>query len=275
MSSTPVFSSTDSIDFAESDPTIVARVGRGGAPTAPHGAYSANGGVTWQPFALSLPIPNTSAGSIAISADGATLLWAVPPNTRGANPTPGGAQYSSNLGTTWTPSTGLGTIRPVISDRVNPNNFYAFDGMAGRVLVSTDGGASFAVAASGLPTGGGRIRATPGIAGDLWLVSGGGLFHSIDAGASFAPIPTGSVPFAMGLGMAPPGGTYPALFLGGSINGINGIFRSDDVGANWVRIDDDRHRFGNATLLIGDPRVYGRVYIGTNGRGILYGDPVQ
>jgi hypothetical protein len=39
-----------------------------------------------------------------------------------------------------------------------------------------------------------------------------------------------------------------------------------------VRIDDDQHRFATAGIIIGDPRVYGRVYIGTNGRGIVQGD---
>jgi len=45
------------------------------------------------------------------------------------------------------------------------------------------------------------------------------------------------------------------------------------VGASWVRVNDDQHQWGNRfSCLSGDPRIYGRVYVGTNGRGILYGD---
>jgi hypothetical protein len=52
-----------------------------------------------------------------------------------------------------------------------------------------------------------------------------------------------------------------------------GLFRSDDVSATWVRINDDRHQYGNRFRCItGDPRIYGRVYVGTDGRGIVYGD---
>ena len=56
--------------------------------------------------------------------------------------------------------------------------------------------------------------------------------------------------------------------------GVRGIFRSIDAGATWVRINDDQHQWGRAgdTAITGDPRIYGRVYIGTNGRGIIYGD---
>ena len=41
-----------------------------------------------------------------------------------------------------------------------------------------------------------------------------------------------------------------------------------------MRINDDQHQWGRAgdTAITGDPRIYGRVYIGTNGRGIIYGD---
>jgi hypothetical protein len=76
-----------------------------------------------------------------------------------------------------------------------------------------------------------------------------------------------------GFGKAPPGKTYPALFAAGTLNNITGIFRSDDAGRTWVRINDDQHQYGTRfRCLCGDPRVFGRVYVGTDGRGIVYGD---
>ena len=66
------------------------------------------------------------------------------------------------------------------------------------------------------------------------------------------------------------------LYITGIIGGVSGIFRSDDVGETWIRINDDRHQFGSINSAItGDPRVYGRVYVGTNGFGIVYGDIVD
>jgi hypothetical protein len=39
-----------------------------------------------------------------------------------------------------------------------------------------------------------------------------------------------------------------------------------------VRINDDSHQYGWISPIAGDPRIYGRVYLGTNGRGVVYGD---
>jgi hypothetical protein len=66
----------------------------------------------------------------------------------------------------------------------------------------------------------------------------------------------------------------PALFLAGAVGGVRGIFRSDDAARSFVRITDDRHQWGLVLHLTGDPKVHGRVYVGTHGRGTLYGDPV-
>ncbi len=64
-----------------------------------------------------------------------------------------------------------------------------------------------------------------------------------------------------------------ALYTNGVVGGVRGFYRSDDAGATWVRINDDQHQYGVANCCItGDPRIYGRVYIGTNGFGIVYGD---
>jgi hypothetical protein len=55
--------------------------------------------------------------------------------------------------------------------------------------------------------------------------------------------------------------------------GGNEAGRSDDAGANWRRVNDDRRQFGWINQVVGDPRVYGRVYVATGGRGILFGEP--
>ena len=78
---------------------------------------------------------------------------------------------------------------------------------------------------------------------------------------------------ALSFGKAPEGIDYPALFAIGSKDALKGIWRSDDAGASWLRVNDDRHQYGTRFRCIsGDPRVFGRVYVGTDGRGILYGD---
>jgi photosystem II stability/assembly factor-like uncharacterized protein len=59
------------------------------------------------------------------------------------------------------------------------------------------------------------------------------------------------------------------------VGGVYGIFRSNDAGVTWTRINDNNHQFGMLSVITGDPRIYGRVYLGTSGRGILHGDPVQ
>jgi len=45
-------------------------------------------------------------------------------------------------------------------------------------------------------------------------------------------------------------------------------------GGSRTRINDDQHQYAwIGQAVSGDPRVYGRVYLATNGRGILYADP--
>jgi len=47
------------------------------------------------------------------------------------------------------------------------------------------------------------------------------------------------------------------------------------VGVSWVRINDNAHQFGgpgNAQFVKGDMNVYGRVYMSSVGRGVIYGE---
>ncbi|OYP49336.1 hypothetical protein CG709_02810, partial [Lachnotalea glycerini] len=115
-------------------------------------------------------------------------------------------------------------------------------------------------------------------AGGFWVAGGlcvaaSGLWPSTDSGQTFTKLSNVEKADVVGFGKAAPGKDYMALYVSAQINGVRGIFRSDDVGETWVRINDDQHQYGSTNSSItGDPRVYGRVYVGTNGRGIVYGD---
>jgi len=205
---------------------------------------------------------------IAVSSDGGSMVW---------TPDRGMAFVSTDFGASWTQCAGLPRGAAPIADRVDPKRFYALDGSSGTLLTSDNGGQSFQSSATGLPRGGGKLSAVSGIAGDIWLAAGdSGLFHSTDYGAHFIHIAGPDTAETIGSGRAAPGSDYPALFMVGKIAGIHGIYRSDDAGASWARINDDQHRYGwIGQQVIGDPRVYGRIYVATNGRGIVLGEPAK
>jgi photosystem II stability/assembly factor-like uncharacterized protein len=68
--------------------------------------------------------------------------------------------------------------------------------------------------------------------------------------------------------------TATGLPTSAQVNGTRGIYRSDDGGDSWIRVNDDEHQWAwTGECITGDPRIPGCVYISTNGRGIIYGDP--
>jgi hypothetical protein len=181
----------------------------------------------------------------------------------------------------------------VIADSVDPKLFYAVSLADLTLYRSTDGAATFTpqhLALQGAPTaqpssgrgdnrgGQDRLYATPGNSGDLWFAAFDGLYHSAgqkepSAASSFSRLPGVDEIHAFGFGKAAPGSSYPAIYLVGTIQGQPGIFRSIDQARTWTRINDDLHQWGLVLQIAGDPRIYGRVYVGTHGRGVFYGDP--
>ncbi|MFJ2029096.1 cellulose binding domain-containing protein [Streptosporangium sp. NPDC087985] len=266
MFTSPGFTSTTSLDYAENNPAVMVRAGNfahSDRPNDRHAAFSTDGGANW--FQGAEPNGINEGGTIAAAADGSRFVWA---------PQGVAVHYSVGYGNSWTASTGLPTNAVVESDRVNSSKFYGFS--AGRFYASTNGGASFtATAATGLPsTGNVKFKAVPGREGDIWLAGGEtGLWHSTNSGASFTKVSGVTSAINIGFGKAAPGRSYQALYAAATVGGTQGVFRSDDTGATWVRINDDQHQYGNmGEAITGDPRIYGRVYLGTNGRGVLYAD---
>ncbi|WP_217135968.1 cellulose binding domain-containing protein [Streptomyces sp. AC558_RSS880] len=265
MFTQPNFTSTTSLDFAESNPNTVVRAGN--LDSGPHIAFSTDNGANW--FAGTDPSGVSGGGTVAAAADGSRFVW---------SPQGAGVHYATGFGTSWSASSGIPAGAVVESDRVDPKTFYGFK--SGKFYVSTDGGATFtASSATGLPAGDSvRFKALPGAKGDVWLAGGAsdgpyGLWHSTDSGATFTKLSNVDEADTVGFGKAAPGASYQTLFTSAEIDGVRGIFRSTDKGATWTRVNDDAHQWGwTGAAITGDPRVYGRVYVATNGRGVVYGD---
>src|SRR6185312_3793914 len=143
-------------------------------------------------------------------------------------------------GRTWAAARGLPAGAHPIADKAAPETFYALDFAHPGLYVSTDGGKTFRTRVTrGLPASlqddvpasperQWPLIATPGKGGDLWVVAREGLFHSTDAGRSFARVDGGIVVVALAFGKAPPGRRYPALYALGAQSDTAAIFRSDD-----------------------------------------------
>ncbi|MFB0615505.1 RICIN domain-containing protein [Streptomyces sp. AGS-58] len=256
----PMMTNSTDIDFAQSKPSMMVRVGRGGKQD---GAYSTDGGLSWNGFEAE-PVAGAQDGHVALAADGSTIVW----TQAGQVP-----YRSTDKGASWSKASGLGADTAVVADRSSAKTFYSLSG--GTLYASTDGGATFTARAGNLPDG--RLKAVPGIAGDLWIASSTkGLLHSTDGGRTFTTLRSVQSASALGFGKPEPGTSYQALYLIGTVNDVTGVFRSTDKGATWLRVNDKAHQWGAigaVGVITGDPDTYGRVYVGTNGRGLQYGDP--
>ncbi|MBN1925990.1 MAG: hypothetical protein JW798_09150 [Prolixibacteraceae bacterium] len=276
----PHFGNTDGVACAELKPETIVRVGveSGQGQSGRNIGWSNDYGKTWQPACM--PAENSVHGHISVSANGETWVW---------TPQRQKPFYTKDNGNTWTCIDLLPENTRVVADRINPQKFYAINLYDGLLFTSTDGAESFYSTPLNLAKGlvsrdsprnsrgdrrGGqdRIYATPGYENDLWIAAFDGLYHSASSELPFELIPKISEIHGFGFGKAAPGKKYPALYLIGIVDGVRGIFRSNNKAKSWVRINDDQHQWGLLLHINGDPKKYGRVYIGTHGLGAIYGD---
>ena len=285
-----------SADIAWSDPLYIAGIGTLNASNTGFGFWSGDGGKTWASFAANAPGGTTNPSgqaSIAVTARN-KAVWAP------ANSVP---SYTTDNGVSWIAtnlpalaSVGWDRAYRVVADRKNPNKVYAYDSggawwaTAGKVYVSTDGGHNFAPSQGSVTAGLApnaywvtSMAVNPNAEGDIWLADGNAVYHSLDSGAtwtkltSFASIRgSNSYPDVQGasviaLGKAKAGAPYSAaVYVVGTINGVWGVYRSDDGGVTWTRFNDDAHQFGGIGVMAADQNIYGRLYVAGNGRGMLY-----
>jgi hypothetical protein len=254
------------------DPDLLVRVGKPNFnETGITLSYSLDAGKSWV-AAKTLPQPDSMAGELALSADGKSWLW----STR-----QGVIAVTGDKGDSWTAADGLPAHARISADPIDAKTFYGLALLDGKMFVSHDGGLHFTAQALTLPGdppkpgmrgdvrgGQDQLYPTPGKSGDLWLAAWDGLYHSKDAGVHFERLPKVEELHGFGFGK-------DALYLVGTVSGQYGIFRSTDQARSWRRINDDAHQWGLVLQVAGDPKKFGRVYVGTHGRGIFYGDPAS
>ena len=289
------FNSAWSLDVAAKDPdAVVAVVSDHRSCCIEDGlsnqsGYSADGGQTWRRFGsleAGTHPEGLEFGNIAVSSgEPDDLVW-VPSNG-------GAVHYSGDRGDTWRPSEYSGSephfahyLRrsALIADASRGGTFYVLD--ADGVQVSQDAGATWRRTASrGLPGRDAlRFNATllslPGRAGELLLTTGlldegsHGLFRSSDAGESWTELPGLEDVARIGLGPPVRPGDPTTVFASGRRGDVTGLWRSGDLGRTWQLITTaPLGIYQDISVLVADPDVAGRVYVGFSGTGFVVGTP--
>lgn len=298
-------------DYPDSNPALLVVTARGNWTSKTKGGLilSFDQGSTWEqlrdPIGLTADIdrlirnlkqPNVTSGWTAISADGAAILWVI-----GLPILASRLVYTYDLGKSWWKSRvydlnnklvfndNLGF--KVMSDRVNANIFYGFseNKNGAGFYVSLDKGKTFhqikapegfpEVDLSGIDSEQHyEIRVETGKEGVIWMaMQQYGLWritydsmNNVFSGNRVSE--AGDFIKRIGLGMPIEGSEIKTLFTSGTIKGEYGFYRSQDGGVTWIRINDDKNQYGDIRSITGDPRVFGRIYVATGTKGLVYGD---
>ncbi|KAI0175141.1 family 74 glycoside hydrolase [Pestalotiopsis sp. NC0098] len=252
----PEWASSTGVDYAGNSPANVVRVGN--VAGTQQVALSTDGGSTWNiDYAADTA---TYGGSVAYSADADTVIWSSTSN----------GVLRSQYQATFSAVTGLPSGAVIASDKKTNTYFYA--GSSATFYVSTDTGTTFAAAgALGSATAIRDIAVNPTTAGDVWVSTDVGVFHSTDYGATFtqpSTAVTNTYQIALGLGS---GTTWNVYAFGTGSAGAR-LYASGDSGATWTDIQGSSQGFGaiDACRLAGSGNTAGQVYVGTNGRGVFW-----
>jgi hypothetical protein len=282
-----------SADYASSNPRFVTGIFNYWGKE--ESGYSTDGGATWAKF-TSLPadvVAGKIGGSIAASTQD-NIVWAPSNNSYPYATRDGGATWTK-ISIAGVADDGWGFAyylnrQIVAADRVTPNTFYMYNGgSAPGIFRSTNGGIDWTRMSTGeLASGSGfnaKLLSVPGKSGHLFFTSGEQsgtnpadtkFMRSTDGGASWTAVSKVLEVYAFGFGKAATGSDYPSIFIAGYVDGVWGIWRSDDNAATWAKIGD--YPLGNFNMIktvSGDMDRFGRVYVGFGGSGAAYADLVS
>lgn len=261
----PEMGTTTTIAYAAKKPEFMVRAG--GSSSSYQIYYTENAGETWQLMPQKPAGQSCYGGHVTISADGSTIYWSSENSST--------VYYTRDKGASWSACGGISEAGLYLAaDPENSNYIYGCS--AKNFYVSADGGKTFT--ASPISNDGcSRICTVPGSEGIVYApYGGGGLGVSTDYGKTFRQVPCITTCRAIGTGIGKTAADPMILYIWGKANGgAMGLYRSDDQGESWARINDERHEFGgigNGQFVCGDNNIYGRVYISTPGLGLIYGD---
>lgn len=242
--------------------------------------------------------PNVNSGWVAISPDGQTIVWSV---AEGIRLPVDMVVVSSDGGYTFRTvhifdlegnPVEEGSMK-VFADRMDSNLFYGF-GEHSEFYISKDGGRNFMQRA--LPVdfpdvnfalidcaNRTEVRGESGKQGVFYMaLKENGLWklhydkEKDDMDVIKLSVP-GDIFYRVGLGVIRPDGDYfkedKAIYAAAVIGGEYGFYRSADDGQSYVRLNGADQMYGEINSIEGDSRVYGRFYLGTGSRGVLYGEP--
>lgn len=303
----PEFNHGGGIDFCEEDPSFVFRVGTDGKHNEGTGtaAISTDYGRTYKEVGVGTLDKNMRFVDCAVGAtlqdNGYPILMLLSVGKTNGENDGNGIYRSLDGGATWELMSSVPCTRNkasydynnclIASDRVDGNTFYYTEptesktGVAGRVFRTQDGGdfwKTLTPKVDGvnieIPRYGAFIKALPEKEGHVWLKgTQGRIYTSEDFGKSWSHLDTiveaQSDASAIGFGIGNGKSGNPAVYVGGYVDGVFGIYLSDDLGKHWMKISPEgQNFFAGIVNIYGDRREYGRVFVATGGNGVIYGE---
>lgn len=296
----------NSISYAKSDPRVIMALGNTQKFT-PDLAYllkgqivrSEDGGQTWQ--AIETPEEYAHSGNIAISSSDPNKAVILMRRTYPVNSWNGSAWRTDNAGATWEPVNGIpeGNMLQIfdfstialVSDKINGDIFYHYQcspstGWQRNIYRSIDGGENFSLRNTDnyqLPcVGDVYLEANNYSEGDLWLAPTNQddqtrrLWRSKDGGETWNTI-TGITDVALvSIGAPFQPEDIGTVYVLGSVNDNWGVYMSrnaitDEDNAQWERVSPLSLGMNKVFSLDADTEEFGKVYIGTGGRGSWVG----
>ena len=244
--------------------------------------------------------PNVNAGWVAMSPDGTNIVWSVADGIR----LPVELVIISNDGGKNFQKAGVFDLKgnpvkkgylKVFSDRTGNDLFYGFGG-ASEIYVSRDGGKNFyqkqleetfPVCDFGYIDTANKteVRGEGGKSGVFYMALGdAGLYKfCYDTGTDEIHVKrltdAKDACYRMGLGVIGEGREYlteeKAIYFCGRLDGEYGFYRTLDEGKSYERLNRENQMYGEINSIDGDKRKFGRFFLATGSRGVLYGEMLK